>query len=162
MKRFLPLLMLLMTGSAVHANGLHHRLSSSVQLTTNAASSQAIRVGNSYAISGTGVDTSVGDDAGYIGTLAAHSSGTAANPVVIAEQSTDGAAFSFSQSYTAGDAVGSAITVGNNAVFGDLTTVSVGSGTGTGTVTSQHVVTAVGGGTGTVTTGQFVSEITLN
>ena len=162
MKRFLPLIMLLMTGSAVHANGLHHRLSSSVQLTTNAASSQAIRVGNSYAISGTGVDTKVGDDAGYIGTLAAHSSGTAANPVVIAEQSTDGAAFSFSQSYTAGDAVGSAINVGSNPVFGNLTTVAVGSGTGTGTVTSQHVVTAVGGGTGTITTGQFVSEITLN
>ena len=162
MKRFLPLLMLLMTGSAVHANGLHHRLSSSVQLTTNAASSQAIRVGNSYAISGTGVDTKIGEDTDYIGSLATHSSGTAANPVVIAEQSTDGAAFSFSQSYTAGDAVGSAINVGSNPVFGNLTSVAVGSGTGTGTVTSQHVVTAVGGGTGTITTGQFVSEITLN
>ena len=151
-----------MSGSAVQANGLHHRLSSSVQLTTNAASSQAIRVGNSYAISGTGVDTKIGEDTDYIGTLAAHSSGTAANPVVIAEQKTAGAAFSFSQSYTAGDAVGSAISVGSNPVFGNLTTVAVGSGTGTGTVTSQHVVTAVGGGTGTVTTGQFVSEITLN
>tara|TARA_B100000029_G_scaffold42869_1_gene39775 strand:+ start:388 stop:876 length:489 start_codon:yes stop_codon:yes gene_type:complete len=162
MKRILPFMMLFFAGSAVHANGLHHRLSSSVQLTTNAASSQAIRVGNSYAISGTGVDTSVGDDAGYIGSLGAHSSGVSANPVVVAEQSTDGAAFSFSQSYTAGDAVGSAINVGSNAAFGNLTTVAVGSGTGTGTVTSQHVVTAVGGGTGTVTTGQFVSEITLN
>ena len=137
-------------------------MSSSVQLTTNAASSQAIRIGNSYAVSGTGVDTSVGDDAGYIGSLGAHSSGVSANPVVTAEQKVDGAAFSFSQNYTAGDAVGSAVTVGSNAAFGNLTTVAVGSGTGTGTVTSQHVVTAVGGGTGTTTTGQFVSEITLN
>ena len=162
MKRILPFMMLFFAGSAVHANGLHHRLSSSVQLTTNAATSQAIRVGNSYSVSGTGVDTSVGDDAGYIGSLGAHSSGVSANPVVVAEQKVDGAAFSFSQSYTAGDAVGSNTVVGTNSPFGNLTTVAVGSGTGTGTVTSQHVVTAVGGGTGTVTTGQFVSEITLN
>ena len=163
MKRFLPLIMLMFAGgSAVHANGLHHRLTSSVQLTTNAAASQAIRIGNTYSVSGSGVNTAVGDNAGQIGSLAAHSSGTAANPVVTATQATSGSAFSFSQNYTAGDAIGSAVTVGSNPVFGNVTTTGVGTGTGTGTIGSNHAVTAVGGGSGTTTIGQFVSEITLN
>ena len=38
---------------------LTHRISSSVQLDVGAASSRAIRVGNSYSISGNGIDTSV-------------------------------------------------------------------------------------------------------
>ena len=94
-----------MPGSAVHANGLHHRMTSSVQLVTNAAANQAVRIGNSYSVSGSGVDTKIGDDTDYIGALAAPSSGVSAPGVVIAEQKTAGAAFSFAQSYTAGDAV---------------------------------------------------------
>tara|TARA_B100001175_G_scaffold157831_1_gene133699 strand:+ start:359 stop:850 length:492 start_codon:yes stop_codon:yes gene_type:complete len=163
MKKILPILMLMFASSSgAYANGLHHRLTSSVQLTTNAAASQAIRIGNSYSVSGSGVNTAVGDNSGQIGSLAAHSSGTAANPVVTATQATNGSAFSFAQSYTAGDAVGSAITIGSNPVFGDITTTGVGTGTGTGTITSAHAITAVGGGSGTSTIGQFVSELTLN
>ena len=154
--------MLLMTGSAVHANGLHHRMTSSVQLVTNAAANQAVRIGNSYSVSGSGVDTKIGDDTDYIGALAAPSSGVSAPGVVIAEQKTAGAAFSFAQSYTAGDAVGSAVAVGTTPNFGDITTTGVGSGTGTGTILSSHAITAVGGGTGTSVIGQFVSELTLN
>ena len=41
-----------------HAD-LTHRISSSVQLDVGGASTRAIRVGNSYSISGTGIDTSV-------------------------------------------------------------------------------------------------------
>ena len=35
-------------------------------------------------------------------------------------------------------------------------------GTGTGTVTSAHVVTAVGGGSGTTSIGQFVTELSID
>ena len=38
---------------------LTHRISSSVQLDVGGASSRAVRVGNSYSISGSGVDTSI-------------------------------------------------------------------------------------------------------
>ena len=38
---------------------LTHKIQSSVQLEVGGASTRAIRVGNSYSISGTGVDTSV-------------------------------------------------------------------------------------------------------
>ena len=57
MKKLLPLVMLLMTASAANAGGLVTKHASSVQLTVDAARSTASRVGSSYAISGSGVNT---------------------------------------------------------------------------------------------------------
>ncbi|NBT51261.1 MAG: hypothetical protein EBT12_06860 [Marivivens sp.] len=48
---------------------LSHRISSSVQLDVHGASTRAIRVGNSYSISGSGVDTTDGSTAGVVGGL---------------------------------------------------------------------------------------------
>ena len=52
--------------------------------------------------------------------------------------------------------------LGAVSAYSDQTSTAVGTGTGTGTVTSAHTVTAVGGGSGTVTTGQFVTELSIN
>ena len=58
--------MLLMTASAANAGGLVTKHASSVQLTVDAARSTATRVGSSYAISGSGVNTTDGTTAGTI------------------------------------------------------------------------------------------------
>ena len=68
MKKLLPLAMLLMTASAANAGGLVTKHASSVQLTVDAARSTATRVGSSYAISGSGVNTTDGTTAGTIST----------------------------------------------------------------------------------------------
>ena len=137
------------------------KFSSSVQLSVGGASTQAERIGSSFSISGSNIDTTDGTTAGTVsaGTI---TSGVYSPGTIAATQDTAGAAFSFAQSYTAGDAVGSAITIGSNPVLGKLTTTGVGTGTGTGTITSAHAITAVGGGSGTSPIGQFVSEITIN
>ena len=83
---------------------------------------------------------------------------------------TAGSAFSFSESFTAGDAVntiGSGVDVASGVVadmpaYGNVTTQSGGvAGTLAGTLTSAGVVTLTAGGAGTSATGQFVSEITV-
>jgi hypothetical protein len=83
---------------------------------------------------------------------------------------TDGSAFSFSESYIQGDVVnpigtGVDVTAGVVAdmpAFGVTTTQSGGvAGTLAGTITSGGVTTLTAGGAGTSATGQFVSEITV-
>ena len=68
MKKLLPIVMLLMTASAANAGGLVTKHSSSVQLTVDAARSTAGRIGSSYSISGSGVNTTDGNTAGTIST----------------------------------------------------------------------------------------------
>jgi hypothetical protein len=55
MKKLLPLMMILMTAPAANAGGLIHKMSSSVQLTVDAARSTATRLGSQYSISGSSV-----------------------------------------------------------------------------------------------------------
>ena len=162
MKKLLPLAMLLMTAGAANAGGLVTKHASSVQLTVDAARSTATRVGSSYAISGSGVNTTDGTTAGTIsaGTI---TSGLLAPGTISATQATDGDAFSFSQSFTQGDAVPtSAATVGEVPNFSSLTSYTAGSaGSLAGTVTTGGALTVTAGGAGTSATGQFVSEITV-
>ena len=162
MKKLLPLVMLLMTASAANAGGLVTKHASSVQLTVDAARSTATRVGSSYAISGSGVNTTDGTTAGTIsaGTI---TSGVLAPGNISATQATNGNAFSFSQSFTQGDAVPqSAATVGANPNFSSLTSYTAGTaGDLAGTVTTGGALTVTAGGAGTSATGQFVSEITV-
>ena len=56
-KSLLPIVMLLMTAGAAQAGGLVTKHASSVQLNVDAARSTVSRVGNSYAISGSGINT---------------------------------------------------------------------------------------------------------
>ena len=162
MKKLIPIIMLLMTASAANAGGIVTKHASSVQLTVDAARSTASRIGSSFAISGTNIDTTDGTTAGTVsaGTI---TSGVYSPGAIAATQDTAGAAFSFSQSYTQADAVPTgAATVGVNPNFSSLTSVAAGAkDTLAGTLTSASVIGITAGGAGTTATGQFVSEITV-
>ena len=162
MKRLLPLAILLMTAGAANAGGLVSKHSSSVQLTVDAARSVGTRIGSSFSISGSNIDTTDGSTANTVsaGTI---TSGVYSPGTIAATQDTPGAAFSFSQSYTQADAVPtSAATLGANPNFGSLTTYAAGTkDTLAGTVTSAGVLTVTAGGAGSTATGQYVSEITV-
>lgn len=162
MKRLLPLAMLLMTAGAANAGGLVTKHASSVQLTVDAAATTATRVGNSYAISGSGVNTTDGTTAGTIST-GTITSGILSPGSIAATQATDGNAFSFSQSFTQGDAIPTAApTVGQVGNFSSQTSYTAGTaGSLAGTVTTTGALTVTAGGAGTSATGQFVSEITV-
>ena len=162
MKKLLPIVMLLMTAGAANAGGLVTKHASSVQLTVNAAQSTAARVGSSYSISGSGVNTTDGTTAGTIST-GTISSGLLAPGNIAATQATDGNAFSYSQSFTQGDAIPTAAPdVGDVPNFSSLTSYTAGTaGTLAGTVTTGGALTVTAGGAGTTATGQFVSEITV-
>ena len=153
--------MLLMTSPAM-AGGLVTKHSSSVQLNVDAARSTATRIGSSFSISGSNIDTTDGSTANTVsaGTI---TSGVYSPGTIAATQDTAGAAFSFSQSYTQGDAVPtSAATVGDIPNFGSVTSYTAGSaGSLAGTVTSAGVLTVTAGGAGTSAVGQFVSEVTV-
>ena len=154
--------MLLMTASAANAGGLVTKHASSVQLTVDAARSTASRIGSSFSIAGSNIDTTDGSTAGAVsaGTI---TSGVYNPGTITATQDTAGAAFSFSQSYTQGDAIPtSAATVGNIQNFGSMTSYTAGTaGTLAGTVTSANALTVTAGGAGTSAIGQFVSEVTV-
>ena len=162
MKKFLPLLLLLGMGTSAYAGGIVSSHTSSVQLTVDAARTDASRIGSSFSISGSNIDTAVGDDANVVssGTIA---SGVYSPGTVVATQDTPGAAFSFSQSYTeADDVLTSAPTVGQVSLFSDQTSFAAGTaGDLAGTVTSAGVITVTAGGAGSSAVGQFVSEITV-
>ena len=161
-KSLLPIVMLLMTAGAAQAGGLVTKHASSVQLTVDAAATTAARVGNSYAISGSGVNTTDGTTAGTIST-GTITSGILAPGAIAATQATNGNAFSYSQSFTQGDAIPtSAVTVGEVGNFSSQTSYAAGSaGNLAGTVTTGGALTVTAGGAGTSATGQFVSEITV-
>ena len=163
MKKLIPLVMLLMTATAANAGGLVSKHSSSVQLTVDAARTQATRIGSSFSISGSNIDTTDGNTAGTVsaGTI---TSGIYSPGTIAATQDTAGSAFSFSQSYTQGDVVPtSAPTVGAVPNFSNVTSYTAGTaGSLAGTVTSAGVLTVTAGGAGSTATGQFVSELTIN
>lgn len=162
MKKFLPLLLLLGMGSSAYAGGIVSSHTSSVQLTVDAARTDASRIGSSFSISGSNIDTTDGTTAGTVsaGTIA---SGVYSPGTIAATQDTAGAAFSFSQSYTeADDVLTSAPSVGAVSLFSDQTSWASGTaGDLAGTVTSAGVITVTAGGAGSSAVGQFVSEITV-
>ena len=144
---------------------LTHRLSSSVQLDVGGASSRAVRLGNSYSISGSGVDTSVtaggNTTADALGGLGAATNGVNAVTIPDATQKTAGNAFTYSTSFTQGDLVPtSAPTVGEVPAFGDVTSTAAGTNTGlAGTITSAGAITISPGAGNTSAIGQVISEL---
>ena len=163
--------MLMMTASAANAGGLTTKHSSSVQLFVEGPAVQSTRIGHSMSISGNNVNTSDGTTSGIVGNAIGMTSDgfTAASSTITATQATAGEAFSFSASYTQGDAlVTSQSQLSNNGRFDQPnlygnTTTQVGGSAGTlaGTIDSSHAMTLTAGGPGTTATGQFVSEITI-
>ena len=164
MKKFIPVVMLLLTASAANAGGLVTKHATSVQLTVDAARTTATRVGNSYAISGTNVGTSDGTTAGMLST-GTISSGVYAPGTISANQlnATDGEAFSFSTSFTQGDALStSAPTVGEVPNYSSITSYTAGTaGNLAGTIGQDGGITVTAGGAGTTATGQHVSELSI-
>lgn len=165
MKKLALLFGMVLMAAPAHAD-LTHKLSSSVQLTVDAAATNVQRIGNSYSVSGNGVTLDVGGGASAdlnVGGLGTLSSGVAGGSIPTATQTTDGATFSFSNSFTAGDAViTTAPSVGDVSAFSNQTSTAAGSaGTLAGTITSAGAVTLTAGGAGTSATGQYVSEITI-
>ena len=174
--------MLLMTGAVVApANAdIVHRLSTSTALTVDAAASAATRIGSTYSVSGNNMAVVENES---FGGLTAISAGVTANgettynatnaaPQIQGtyEIETAGDAFSFTESYTLGDAVntiGSGVDVTTGVVadmpaYGNTLTMSGGvAGSLAGTITSAGVTTLTAGGAGTTATGQFVTEIVI-
>ena len=163
-KALLAFGMLLMTTSAANAGGLVHKMSSSVQLTVDAAATSATRLGNQYSISGSNVGTSDGTTSGMLSS-GAISSGVYGPGTITANQlsATNGEAFSFSTSFLQGDAIpSSAPTVGAVPNFSSITSTAAGSaGDLAGTLGTDGAITITAGGAGTTAVGQFVSEITV-
>ena len=162
MKRFLPFIMLLMTASSANAGALTHKISSSVQLTVDAAATNVTRLGSTFSISGSGVDTTDGTTVNTIST-GTITSGIYSPGTISATQDTPGNSFSFSQSYTEGDAIPTAaVTVGDVANFGNITSTTAGTaGSLAGTIGTTGALTITAGGAGTNATGQFVSELSI-
>ena len=165
MKKFIPLIMVAGFSSPAFAD-ITHKMTSSFQLTTNAAATQVERIGSTYTVSGSGVTMDVGggnsadNNVGGLGSL---SSGVGQGSIATATQTSAGGAFSFSQAFIEGDVLATtAPSVGAVSPYSSQISTAVGSGTGTGTVTSAHTVTAVGGGSGTSSIGQFVTELNIN
>ena len=144
-----------------------HKLSSSVQLTVNAAATQVERVGNTYAVSGNGLDSTYGSgDSAVTNGIGGMTfdSGVGTVSATTFTQDVPGASFSLSQSFVQGDAIStSAPTVGAVSAYSDQVSTAAGTaGTLAGTITTAGAMTVTGGGAGTVATGQFVNELTVN
>jgi len=160
MKKAVLLFGMLLMAAPAHAD-LTHKISSSVQLTVDASASQATRLGSTYSVSGNNVSATLGGLTAPSGTAAATmNAGTYS-------QTTDGSAFSFSESFNSGDAIPTGTTVSSGVVgtlpaFGSVTTTAGGvAGSLAGTIDSAGTMALTAGGAGTSATGQFVTEITI-
>ena len=135
----------------------------------DSAYTSGTRLGSTYTVSGNNIKVASADD--HFGKLVTPS-GTAAATLDAGtyDINTAGSAFSFSESFTSGDAVNpmgtgvdvSAGVVADMPAYGTNFTSSGGvAGNLAGTITSAGVMTLTAGGAGTTATGQFVSEITV-
>ena len=163
MKKLLPIIMLLGLAPMSARADITSRMTSSVQLTVNAAATQMQRVGNSYSISGNNVDTTDGTTANTV-SAGAISSGVYGPGTISVTQDDPGEAFSFSTSFIQGDAIDTTgPDIGDVSAYSNqLSTAAGTAGNLAGTVTSQGALTVTAGGAGTTATGQFVTELQID
>tara|TARA_Y100001938_G_C8080798_1_gene428926 strand:+ start:806 stop:1318 length:513 start_codon:yes stop_codon:yes gene_type:complete len=159
--------MLLMTAGASHAGGLVTRHQSSLQHTVDPTRTITSRTANSFAVAGSGV--TMDNDGGslsaadqIVGGLGTLSTGSAAGDFSTAYQTTAGEAFSYSNSFTSGDATDATGTVSTVYTAGSAGDYSGGSAA-PGTIGLDHGLTVTGTtqGAGTSVTAQFVTEVTV-
>ena len=165
MKRLIPLLFLF---TAPAYADLSHSITTSTQLTVNGAYTDASRIGSTYAVSGSNIKVATDQ---HFGKLTAGTATTAATLDVGAyDINTAGSAFSFSETWTQGDAtaaIGAGVDVTSGVVadmpaYGETLTMSGGvAGTLAGTVTSAGVVTVTAGGANTSAIGSVVTNLTI-
>ena len=161
------LFLLLLLASPVKAD-MTHNITTSTQLTVNGAYTDSNRIGSTYAVSGSNIK--VATDA-HFGKLTAGTATTAATLDVGAyDVNTAGSAFSFSESWTQGDAVnaiGSGVDVSSGVVedmpaYGEVLTMSGGvAGDLAGTITSAGVIELTAGGANTSAIGSVVTSLTV-
>ena len=161
--------MLLMSAPLAARADLVHRLTTSTQLSVDSAYTSGTRLGSTYTVSGNNIKVASEND--HFGKLTAGSATAAATLDVGAyDINTAGSSFSFSESWTQGDAVnpiGTGVDVTSGVVadmpaYGTNFTSHGGvAGNLAGTITSAGAMTLTAGGAGTSATGQFVSEITV-
>ena len=170
-KGLLTLAMLLMTAPLSARADIVHRMTSSTQLSVNGAYTDASRIGSTYSVSGSNIKV-VTSNSGHFGALTAGSA-TAAPTLDVGtyDVNTAGSAFTFSESFTQGDAIaamgaGVDVTAGVVAdmpAYGNTLTMHGGvAGSLAGTITSAGVTTLTAGGAGTSAVGQFVTEIVID
>jgi len=156
---------LLLFAAPVKAD-ITHKLTSSVQLNVNAAATNVERIGSSYSVSGNNVTTQYTPEGGSatasVGAMTI-TTGVGSIPTLSAVQATAGESFSFTQSFTQGDAiVSSAPSVGAVSALSNQTSTAAGvAGSLAGTIDSSSTIGLTGGGAGTSAIGQFVSEISI-
>ena len=144
----------------VSAGSITHRLQSSVQLSVDAAATQASRIGSNYSIQGNNIKL---DTAGGLGSLSAGDAVgyTAADYSIV----NAGESFSLTESFIEGDATPTNLTIGSGVaaalpVLGSTTSFAGGvAGSLAGTIDSAGTLTLTAGGAGTQALGQFTSEI---
>ena len=162
------LFLLLLLAAPANAD-MTHNITTSTQLTVNGAYTDSNRIGSTYAVSGSNIKVASADD--HFGKLVAPSGNTAATlDVGTYDINTTGAAFSFSERFTAGDnvnAIGSGVDVTSGVMadmpaYGEVLTMSGGvAGTLAGTITSAGVVTLTAGGANTSAVGSVVTSLTV-
>ena len=160
-------LLLFLAAPSAYAD-MTHNITTSTQLTVNGAYTDASRIGSTYAVSGSNIKVATDQ---HFGKLTAGTATTAATLDVGAyDVNTAGAAFSFSESWTQGDApaaIGSGVDVTSGVVadmpaYGETLTMSGGvAGSLAGTITSAGVVTLTAGGANTSAIGSIVTSVTV-
>ena len=160
-------LLLFLAAPSAYAD-MTHNITTSTQLTVNGAYTDSNRIGSTYAVSGSNIKVATDQ---HFGKLTAGTATTAATLDVGAyDVNTAGAAFSFSESWTQGDAtnpIGSGVDVSSGVVedmpaYGEVLTMSGGvAGDLAGTITSAGVVTLTAGGANTSAVGSVVTSLTV-
>ncbi len=141
-----------------------HKLSSSIQLTVDSPAVTTSRIGSTYSVSGNNITPST---AGNLGSLSAGSA-VGYTPTSYG-LTTDGSAYSFSETFIEGDATAASQTALSGGQFdapklhGSSTTFTGGTaGSLAGTINTGGGMALTAGGAGTNATGQFVSELTIS
>ena len=159
--------LLLLTASTPVLADLSHSITSSTKLTVGGASTSADRIGSSYSVSGTGVDTTYTSVcnavANGVGSLVI-SSGIGTPPDLTVTQDVPANSFSFSQSFTQADAIaGSAVTTGESPNYSNVTSIAGGTaGNLAGTISSAGAITLTAGGHNTEALGQVTSTLIVD
>ena len=166
MKKFLTVAFLLASTTPVFAD-LSHSITSSVKLTVGGATTSADRIGSSYSVSGTGVDTTYTSGgnavANGVGSLVI-SSGIGTPPDLTVTQDVPANSFSFSQSFSQADPLaGSAVTTGETPNFSDTTSIAGGTaGNLAGTISTAGAITLTAGGHNTEAVGQVITSLIVD
>ena len=166
MKKFLTVAFLLASTTPVFAD-LSHSITSSVKLTVGGATTSADRIGSSYSVSGTGVDTTYTSGgnavANGVGSLVI-SSGIGTPPDLTVTQDVPANSFSFSQSFTQADPLaGSAVTTGETPNFSDTTSIAGRTaGNLAGTISTAGSIALTAGGHNTEAVGQVITSLIVD